>query len=49
MVDIENSFMCSKVQLIYTTSITSLAFSPNGEYLAFGPGHPGLNMWEVSS
>ena len=48
MVDIENSFMCSKVRLIDSYNVYSVVFSPNGEYLASGSGGE-IGIWRVSS
>ena len=42
--------MCSLVRLTgHSGIITSLVFSPNGEYLASGSGDHTIGLWRVSN
>ena len=44
----ENSFMCSQIKLIQSSKVTSVSFSPNGEYLAFGSLNSTIGVYRVS-
>ena len=42
--------MCSIIRLIKKSDrFLTLAFSPNGEYLASGSSHSNIDLWRVQS